>query len=207
MSGKLNFGRMSKDETVTKSAFLQILDPTRTEITDISTSSAYIEAKRLEGTSKEGHEREVEIQVTITPGLAPGRINESIVAQSNLTSKPEARLRLTGVIVGDVEVKPDRLRFMYSEADSAQEQLPQQKLQIINLSAGTPLKILEVRDPQNMLELNLTTIEDGQRYELTATLRREAFSTQSGAPGTLLITTNNPEQREITIRYSVTRRK
>jgi hypothetical protein len=192
---------------VTKSAFIQILDPGRTEIRDITTSSPYIEAKRLDNTSQPGHEGEIEIQVTITPGLPPGRINETIVAQSNLTSKPEAKLRLSGIIVGDVEVTPDVLRFVYDESEGAQKQLPQQKLQIINRSTDISLRILKAQDLEDKLDLNLTTIEEGQRYELTATLRREALTTQGVISGALLITTNNPEQQEITVRYGVLRRK
>ena len=205
-SSSLNFGRVLRNETVTKSAFIQILDPDRTEITDITTSSPYIEAKRMKKPSV-GHEGEVEIQVTISPGLPGGRINETITAQSNMSSKPDASLRVAGMVIGDVEVTPDALSFVYSESDGAEDQLPSHKLQIINSSTGTTLKILEVRDPQGRLELKLETIENGQRYEVTATLKKEALGARGGATGSILITTDNPEQREITVRYSIIRRK
>lgn len=205
-SGSLYFGSVPRNETVTKSAFIQILDPDRTEITDITTSSPYVEAKRLKDPPA-GHEGEVEIRVTMSPGLPPGRVNETVTVRSNLSSKPEARLRVSGVILGDVEVAPDALRFFYSESEGAENQLPPQKLEVVNRSTEAPLRILEVKDPQDRLELELEAIEDGRRYEVTATLKKEALGAQGVATGFILITTDNPEQREITVRYSIIRRK
>jgi hypothetical protein len=205
-SGSLNFGRVSKDHTVTKSAFIEILDPDRTEITDIATSSPYIEAKRMKKPSA-GHEGQVEIRVTILPGSPPGRINETVTVRSNLASKPEAELRVAGMVIGDVEVTPDALSFLYGESKGAEDQLPSRKLQIINRSTGATLKVLEVRDPQDRLELKLETIEDGQRYELTATLKKEALGARDAAPGSILITTDNPEQKRITVGYRLIKRK
>jgi hypothetical protein len=204
---RLSFGKVSKDESVTKKAVLQILNPKETKIVGIETSSPFIRAEQGPVSSEEGYEEGVEIEVTLEPGLPPGKIHETVTVSSNLASKPEAKLYLAGLIVGDVEVTPDMLRFMYKESQGAEKQILQHKLQIRNRSAEKTLKILKVQDPKNMLELALATIEEGRQYELTATLKNEALSVKGDTAGQLIITTNDPEQSEITVSYRVMRRK
>jgi hypothetical protein len=206
-SNRLDFGRISKDTTVTKTAVLQVLKPEKTKVLGITTSSPYVKAERVPGPSGAGDEGETEIEVTISPGLAPGKIHETVTVRSDLASKPEAQLHLTGMIVGDVEVTPDRLRFWYSADHNAERQILQHKVQIINRSADKTLKILDVRDSRNMLDLSLATVDEGRHYELTATLKKEDLEAgKGGQAGQLIITTNDPDQREISIGYWVIRR-
>jgi hypothetical protein len=54
-----------------------------------------------------------------------------------------------------------------------------------------------------MLELSLATIEKGRRYEITATPKSEALAAKGGAAGRLIITTNDPDQREISVSYRI----
>jgi hypothetical protein len=192
-SNRLDFGRISKDTTVTKTAVLQVLKPEKTKVLGITTSSPYVKAERVPGPSGAGDEGETEI--------------ETVTVRSDLASKPEAQLHLTGMIVGDVEVTPDRLRFWYSADHNAERQILQHKVQIINRSADKTLKILDVRDSRNMLDLSLATVDEGRHYELTATLKKEDLEAgKGGQAGQLIITTNDPDQREISIGYWVIRR-
>lgn len=206
-SNNLNFGKISEGETVTRSTSLQIMDPDKTKIIEITTSSPFVQAVQVPSSSSPGNRSEAEIQVTISPGLPPGRIHETVTARSNLESKPEAKLYLAGTVVGDVEVIPDVLRFIVDESKPEGEGILRGKLQIINRSASKTLRVLETRDPKNMLDLSLATVEEGQIYELTATLRKEALAVQGDTVAQLVIVTNDPEQKNITVSYRIIRRK
>ena len=203
----LNFGKLKTNDTATKSTFIQILDPEKTRIIDITTSSPFVSAKRVEASESADNRTRIEVKVTLSPGLPPGRIKERVTVRSNLNSKPEATLRLTGSIIGDVEVTPEVLRFVVNESQGASNQNISQKLKITNNSENKPLRILGARDPDDRLKLNVKTVEEGQKFELTATLKPEALATSGNQTGTIVITTNNQEQKEITVRYNIVRRK
>ncbi len=203
----LNYGRMRTNDTATKSTFIQILDPEKTRFTDITTSSPFVSAKRVEASDSADNHTRIEIEVTLLPGLPPGRINETVTAHSSLESKSKATLRLTGSIVGDVEVTPEVLRFVVNESQDASDQNISQKLQITNNSENKPLRILGARDPDDRLQLNVKTVEEGREFELTATVKPDTLFTLGNKTGTIVITTNNQEQKEITVRYNVVRRK
>ncbi|MFQ6007419.1 MAG: hypothetical protein ACE5K8_00560 [Candidatus Zixiibacteriota bacterium] len=201
----LDFGKVSWDETVTKSTFLHIKDQQNTRITDITTSSPFISAKQLEP-STTVDSGQIEIEVTLSPGLPLGRINETVVAHSNLDSKPEATLRLRGTIVGDVEVTPEVLHFVIRDSANPANQSIQQQLFVNNRSKDKPLKVLSVVDPDDVLDLELETLDKGQRYQVVATLKQEALSGATTRSGSILITTDNPDQKEITVHYNVIKR-
>ena len=203
----LNYGRMRTNDTATKSTFIQILDPEKTRITDITTSSPLVSAKRIEASDSADNRTRIEVEVTLSPGLPPGRINERVTIRSNLNSKPEATLSLTGSIIGDVEVTPEALRFVVSDSGGRSNQSISQKLKITNNSENKPLRILGVRDPDDRLQLDLKTIDEGKLFEIVATLKREALSAATNQKGSILITTDNSEQREVTIQYTVIIRK
>lgn len=200
----LNFGKIDRDETVSKSAVIKILDPDNTRITGITTSSPLVQAVQSEDPSG-GKSGEVEVEITLLPGLPPGRLNESVVAESNLESCPTARLRVTASVLGPIEIKPEVIRLACSSADTADEELPQQSIEIRSRSSETALEILEIEDPQNRLEFALSTIEEGRSYRLTAKARREALPSEGGLAGAIRIVTNVPEQSEVTVRYTIVR--
>ena len=203
----MNFGRVKTNDTVTKSTFIQIMDPEKTKITDITTSSPFVLAKQVEASDSADNHTKIEVEITLLPGLPPGRINETVTAHSSLESKPEATLRLNVTIVGDVEVIPEMIRFVVKESQSAPNQNISQRLIITNNSEKKLLQILGVRDPDDRLQLNVKTVEEGREFELTATVKPDTLFTLGSQTGTIVITTNNQEQKEITVRYSVLRRK
>jgi hypothetical protein len=206
-SYQLDFGKVAKEETVTKSAYLHIKDPQNTKITDITTSSPFILAKQLKpsGTVDSG---DIEVEVTLSPGLPPGRIYETVTAHSNLSSMPQAILRVEGTIIGDVDVNPEALSFIISESADGSSQSNQQRLSIRARSSAKPLKILSVHDSDDRLQLDLNTINEGRQFEIVASLKPEVLNTaEKSLHGLILITTDNPDQQEITVHYSIIKRK
>ena len=206
-SYSLNFGKLRTNDTATKSIFIQILDPETTRITDITTSSPLVSAKRVEASDSADNRTRIEVEVTLLPGLPIGRVNETVVAHSSLESKSKVTLRLIASIIGDVEVNPSMLRFVVTESQGASNQNVSQKLKITNDSENKPLQILGAHDPDDRLQLSVRTVEEGQKFELTATLKPEALATIGTQTGTIVITTNNQGQKEITVRYNVVHRE
>ena len=208
-SYSLDFGKVSKDDTATKSTYLQIKNPQSTKITDIVASSPFISAKQLEPSEPIDSSR-IEIEIRLLPGLPLGRINQTVTAHSNLTSKPQATLQLGGIIVGDVEVTPEALSFVISQSADGSTQVNEQRLTIHDKPTAKPLKILSVRDSHDRLQLDLSTINEGREFEIMASLKQETMNTilvNKNLRGSILITTDNPDQPEITVLYNVTRRR
>lgn len=201
-SYSLSFGSVSQNDSLTKSAFIQVKDPKKTKITDITTSSPLVTARQVKPPVLEGNKTKIEIEVTLLPGLPPGRLSETVTVHSNLKSKQVATLRLSGSIIGEVEVTPENLRFIIRDSVNPGDESTTQRLVILNRAEGTPLHILGVKDQNDRLRLVLRTVEEGQKYELTAALKQEAPSTGSNLSGSILITTDNPKQKEITVKYS-----
>jgi len=198
----LSFGSVSQNDSLTKSAFIQVKDPKKTKITDITTSSPFVNARQVKPPVLEGNKTKIEIEVTLLPGLPPGRLSETVTAHSNLKSKQVATLRLSGSIIGEVEVTPENLRFIIRDSVNPGDESATQRLVILNRAEGTPLHILEVKDQNDRLQLVLRTVEEGQKYELTAALKQEVLSTGSNLSGSIVIATDNPKQKEITVKYS-----
>ncbi len=208
-SYQLDFGKVDKDDTVTKSAYLHIKDRQNVSITDITTSSPFISAKQLKP-SDTADSSNIEIDVTLSPGLPVGRFSEKVTAHSNLDSKPQATLQLAGTIVGDVEVTPEALSFVISESADGSAQSNQQRLSIHNKPTAKPLKVLSVSDSDERLVFDLKTINEGLQFEIVASLKPETMDStlvNKSLRGSILITTDNPDQPEITVSYNVIRRK
>jgi len=205
-SSSLRIGNIHKEESVTKTAFIQVKDKEVTKITDIITSSPFITAREVNYTDTIGANKKFKIEMTVSPGLPIGRINETITVRSNLEQRPETKLGLYGNVIGDIEVKPKSLSF--AVRDSEDPQLRQtKKLIITNHQKDNPLEILNVYDPDDHLELEVRTKEKGSKFELLVILKGKELLKGDKFGGTIIITTNNPDEKKIVVPYKLYRGK
>lgn len=205
-SSSLRIGDIHKEESVTKTAFIQVKDKEVTKITDIITSSPFITAREVNYTDTIGANEKFKIEIAVSPGLPIGRIRETITVRSNLEQRPETKLGLYGNVIGDVEVKPASLSF--AVRDSEDPQLRQtKKLIITNHQKDNPLEILNVYDPDNYLELEVRTKEKGSKFELQVILKGKELLKGNKFGGTIIITTNNPDEKKIVVPYKLYRGK
>jgi hypothetical protein len=206
----LYLGKVTKDDPVTKSTFLVMKNPDSTEILDVTTSSEFIKAELtdfvIKDTRKEPKYDKQRVEITALPGLPLGRINETVTLKTNLPDKPTAVLRLSGSVIGDIEVSPEWMTFVVNENAVGNPASMVKKVFINNHVKGTKLEILEMTDSADNLELTLKPLANGTKYELTATLKAEAVPDRGSISGNVLLTTNFPGQRELAIRYSAVRR-
>lgn len=172
-----------------------------TEILDIKCSSTKIKA-RLVG--KVGNDPRILVEVTLDPSLPPGKINQAVTAYSNLELAPEAILRITGTKLWDIEVTPDRLRYTVRKNEKTDPVT--EKFTLISQAADKPLKILSAIDPKDLVVAEVKTLEEGQRYEVLVTPRQTTWDDTKSISGSVIITTDNPDQEQVTVRYTIARR-
>lgn len=201
----LGFSKVPRGQTATRTAKILIKDPDRTQVANLRTSSEFVLA-RVTDQSPEDAPGSVIVEITLDAGLPPGRINEFVTAIPTDTSLSESKLRIGGSIVGDVEVTPDVISFMIRPGDSSEATPKQRKLTIVNRSKDRPLKIIDAVDPHDRLTLELKTLQEGQQFELLV-IPKEIKNFTGNLNGTIVISTDNPSQSTVTVRYSIYRKK
>jgi hypothetical protein len=198
----LPFGETRVDEPITKTAYIVVKDP-GTQITEITSSSPYLEYKQLPLEPGQGNtENRIPIEVTLLPGAGIGNFRETITAVSNLEENTQAILRVSARIKGDIELNPQALRFDKFPIEG-EETSKFQKLQVTNLSSDRDLQILSVEDPEHLIDVELKTLQGGQRYEIDGTLNEDNFGDQKYHRGALVITTNHPVYDTVKVEYNI----
>jgi hypothetical protein len=182
----------------------------KTQLLNITSSSPFITAKQTDSDSNW-----ITIDVTMIPGLPAGAIMESIVAHSNNDSFPEAKLKVSGSILGDVSISPEALMLYVAERGKADKSttrsliitnhLPDKPLTSIAAYDPDDRLILEIAayDPDDRLILEMETIEEGLKFKLTATVKNEFLNTTTTLAGKIIVTTDNPTARELSAIYRI----
>jgi hypothetical protein len=169
----------------------------KTQLLNITSSSPFITAKQTDSDSNW-----ITIDVTMIPGLPAGAIMESIVAHSNNDSFPEAKLKVSGSILGDVSISPEALMLYVAERGKADKSTTR-SLIITNHLPDKPLTSIAAYDPDDRLILEMETIEEGLKFKLTATVKNEFLNTTTTLAGKIIVTTDNPTARELSAIYRI----
>jgi len=197
----LYFAKFGAEDTVTKSAFIKVKDPDEIEILDVVSFNPAISARKV-GYGMEGNKTsQFEIEVTITPGLPIGPLQDTVVVHSNLIRKPTTTLHVVGVVIGGVEVNPRSLNFMVNSKETSGRSRTKY-IYITNYQRKTPLEILDVVDQDDHLDFELEPTEDEGKFKLTVKLTEEDVPESGNLDGSFKIITNNPDFKEFTITYS-----
>lgn len=192
-------------EAVSKRTALLFIDPGDAQLAGLVSSSPLVTAEQLgPGEAREGQQR-LEIEVSVLPGLPPGPLQETITATAASGRHPPATLTVTGMITGDVEVTPDRLRLMVVETAKRKAEDDWKRIYLRGHDPERPLKVFDCRDSNGLLDLELVELIRGEKFELTVTLKADALKENSETTGTIGISTNSPSQAEITVPYSAVR--
>ncbi len=136
--------------------------------------------------------------------MKPGRFSEFITAKSTNPDFPESRLRVSGTIVGDIQLSPEGISFMITNAgtDSAGSTPGARRVYVINHSEELPLYIDNAVDPNGRLNIVVNEVTKGQRYELVIT-PKDVSSLTENSNGSVTISTNNPTQKTVSLRYTI----
>ena len=202
----LGFGKVDLSQAVSKSAKILIKDPSHTKLAQLKTSSDFVLARVNDQDDEDASGGSISVEITLSPGLPLGRFTEFVTATSTDASLPEAKLRIGGNVLGEVEVNPDFVRFVVHEGDSSRATPGQRKIAITNRSDARPLKIISVRDPDDRMTLDLRTLQEGRRFELLVS-PKDLKGAATNLSGSIVISTNNPSQKNLAVRYTISQRK
>jgi hypothetical protein len=197
----LYFGRIGPADQKIESAYLRVKDPSETEILNIENKSPLVSVRKVGYGNTEENSDKYEIEVTIGPGLPVGQFLDSVVVHSNLTDRPPAVLRVLGLVLDGVEVKPQTLSFMVFENDKSNRSRTKTAY-ILNYQKNLPLEILDVIDEEHHVDVEISPTEENQRFKLTITLIENTVPEAGNLNGTIKIITNNPQFKELLIPYS-----
>ncbi len=193
----VRLGRVPEGQSVEKEVELLIKDMKKTKLTKLTTSTPFLAAKEIKSDSNG-----VTIKLTLSPGLPPGAFLENVIAHSNNDSFPEAKLTVSGSILGDVSVAPEALMLYVAEPGKTNPNTSR-KVTITNHKPNKPLKKVTARDPDGRLDLVVNTIENGMRFEVTATVKDKFLSADSTMDGTFIVMTDNPKAKELPVKYKI----
>lgn len=198
----LSFAKARESESSSKIAYVVIKNYDDVKLKDLESSSQFVKAVVCDTVSGEKEKGRIPVEVTIKPGLPLGRFNETITAKPSDAKVPSSALRISGMIVGEVEVYPEAIRFVVMDSADHSIVPSYQKVTITNHSDTKKLAIDKVVDPDGKLDLELDTLTVGQDYQLFIRPGTDLKSSNDFS-GSILITTNNPDQKQVSVNYSV----
>ncbi len=198
----IDFGKVQKDNTVRKTANFITQGPKGIGITELKSNSEFITARVVTSESGVKSEDKISIEICLLPGLPEKRFGAQITAISSDESLPISTLAVTGTIIGDIEVSPEILKFSSVGGEGERFEPSFIKVSIINHSETRKLKIREILDQQNKMDISLRTAEEGEEYELTFTPKDIQIAGKY-VRGNVVVSTDLPDKRQINIPYTI----
>ncbi len=107
-----------------------------------------------------------EVEVTVRAGRLPGPFTRKVILGSDDPDKRSTMLVCKGTIRSAISAKPSQLNFGRIDRDAG----PQTRKIIIERGDTKDFNLTLLSNPVENMEVDLKTIEPGERYELTATL-------------------------------------
>jgi hypothetical protein len=200
-NASLYMDKIREGQSSTKTTYIVVKDPQTTRVKELKSSSEYIVARVLDE-PKVSMEGKIPVEITVKPGFPMGRFSGTITAISTVDSLPTALLRVSGSVIGEVEVSPDAVRFVIMKNSDNSVVPTFQKISVVNHSEGRPLAITKAVDPTGMMSIEERTVKEGEEYTLIITPKNPSVLT-ANQTGTIDITTDNPNQKELQVHYSV----
>jgi hypothetical protein len=205
-SYSVSMGNIPQDGTESKTVYLLVKDIAKSKVTDLKTNSEFVHAKVLDDVVKEENQYRVPVEITVTPGLPPGNFRVQVSASPSDKPDRESKMTIVGTIMGDVVVQPDKIAFTVYDSPDMQNQV-EKTVTISYKSKDTPLEITKMYDQRNYLDLSLDTLKSGSEYELLAKVKNEYIVSSNNYSGYIILSTNDPDESSVRIRYQIFHRK
>ncbi len=196
----MNFGRIRKSETATKTAVLILKDQSKQNLVNISSQSPYITVETTNST--EPDKSWIEVHVTVNPEAPAGQLNETVTAKLTDNSQPASNLSIRGTIVGNIEVTPETIRLTADTSRSAADQA-EQVVRVVSTQSDVRFRLLSVSNPGDQLSLEVDTVVAGEQYVLRAKPNEKALGMGRNLVGEVKVLTSDAEQPEVTFRYNI----
>ena len=190
---RLSFGRIDMGEEVTKVAKLVARDPEKVRLTKAKAvaDDANLRAKLIK---VEGQDA-VEVRFV---GKKAGTIRGVVEVSTTSEKRPTIKLMVTGFVMGNWEVRPRTVHFPEPEEGADP---PAKRTVRITQRKQTRFRVTKVTDPDGAVSSKVTKTEEG--FEVEVTLNNVPEKRR----GILKVSTNDPSERTIDVRYYVRRKR
>jgi hypothetical protein len=143
----------------------------------------------LEALPQGGGQRVV---VDVDPAMPLGRFNDRITLHTTSAREPDLVVGVFGSIEGEVLVVPPEVSFGVTDPERA----PERELHV-RARGSTALKVVGVTVPEDVVEYDLATVEEGREYRLRIRLRRGLAP--GPVAGSIEIRTNLPGEDRLVV--------
>ncbi len=196
----LNIGRVRKGEPVSKTVVLLLKDATKKNLLEVSTQSPKIIVNTVK--SSQNKDGQIEINITLKQDVQAGKLNETIIAKLSDSSYPASSLRITGTVIGNVDVIPGIVRFSIDTSLSFADQ-PEQTVEVISAKKGFKFKLLKVEDSRDRLTFQIDTLVVDEKFTIKMKPHEDIISERKNFSGEIKIYTDDTAQPKISIYYNV----
>jgi hypothetical protein len=188
----VNVGRIGKGETITKVSKLTSRDPAKVKLTKVEVVEPVegLTAKLLQGDGVES------VEVTFK-GLVIGPVRSRIKVSTSSEKRPELELPVYGMVLGNWELTPRTVSF----PDPAIEPTPGPATSVLKVTTRnkTAFRVTKAVDAEGAVTTKVTKTAEG--FEIALTLAKVPEKRQ----GTITITTTDPDERSLEVRYFIRR--
>lgn len=153
-------------------------------------SSKYLFAEVFQMASGKGGDYEV--IVALSPETPIGPIKEQITIYTNNLKRPRIEILIRGEVKGDIEIFPKSLLF----GSVKKKDTPSRQVIILTRSSGD-LKIEKVENSIQSISVQLSPLEKGKKYVLTAQLKPDM--PEGSIKGVVKLYTNSADQPVIEV--------
>jgi hypothetical protein len=200
----LNLHNIRKNGRTVKSAFVEVYQGVKYEVSEITTTSELISVRQVTPDDSIKKARQIEFEISVGPGLETGLLSESVSISFKNDARAKAQYFLYGIVVDDIEVTPLRLTYVINSS-TIDPKNQTRKLTVVNYQEELPLELIDVSSVGDYLALEVKTVEEGQKFEISAVATEKVLVVDSVLNNDITITTNNPEMRMIKVPYRVKR--
>lgn len=201
----LNLGNVRRNAQFVKDVYIPVDKMVRYEVTQVESSSPLITAREIVPEDSTAKPDSLHFQIVIDPGLDIGLMSEKVVIHFKDDIRARANYFLYGIVVDDIEVAPLRLSYVVSGTEI---DIPNstRKLILTNYYKELPLEIIDIQTPGGNLDFTVKEVKKGEEYQIMAAANDKMLAVDSTLDSRIVITTNNPDMRQIKIPFQVVRR-
>jgi hypothetical protein len=158
------------------------------EVVKVETDSPQFQASFKKGAAQGTNAgQSYSVTVKMLPKAPVGALNSRIKVYTNLEKKPILEIPIIAYVQGDLKIQPEAVNFGTFKPGAAEE-----VVLTVEAPPSHPIKITSVTSTSPEVIAKLTTLKEGQSYEVRCSV---APTKQSGRiSGKLIIETSDPEE-------------
>lgn len=196
----MDMGRIRKHESADKTAIFILKNASKRNMIEIKSDSPYITAEMTPSPTATGDS--IAVRIALSKDMPPGKINATLTATVSDSSYAASTLHVRGTIIGNYDVNPEIVRFSIARTLPLEKQ-EAQEIRLVSTVDGADLQVLGIADRENRLTFDINTATAGRQYVIKARPNESAMKLERNTAGEIILRTNDADQPEFRIRYSM----